>query len=563
MLGRNAMAGTAETGATPADADAPGPGTGGIEPAPSAVGAGSPWAPLARPAFRSLWLASVASYVGTWVQGVAAVWLMTSLAPSPAMTALVQTASSLPLVLLALPAGALADVVDRRRLLLASQAWMLSVAVLLAALTAAGWASPAILLGLTVALGVGAAFTAPAWQAIQIELVPREELPAAVALGSAAVNGARAIGPAIGGLVVSAAGPSLAFAANALSFVVVQVALLGWHREQRSSDLPREAVAGAIRSGLRFARHSPGLQRIVARLALFVVGASALWAILPVLARREMGLDALGYGVLLGGFGIGGVTGTAALPRLRSALGADRTLDLCTFAFATALAVFGSVPRPAVAMAALFAAGVSWTAVLSSLNAAAQTCVPGWVRARALAVVLLVMQAAIAVGSAAWGWIAERHGTPESFLAAAATLFACGIAALRVRLPDVSRADFTPAEFRLPSELAASIDHDEGPVLVTIEYEVEAARAHDFVATMDAVRRMRRRRGAWRWGLFADAERPGTWVESFLVESWLDYLRQRERLTVVDREIGQRAVAFHVGARPPVVRYLVARAPLG
>ncbi|MFM7735155.1 MAG: MFS transporter [Alphaproteobacteria bacterium] len=523
----------------------------------------SPWAPIARADFRSLWLASIASYVGTWVQGVAAVWLMTSLSPSPAMTALVQTASSLPLVLLALPAGALADVVDRRRLLVASQAWMFAAAALLAVLAALGWTSPRVLLLLTMALGVGSAFTAPAWQAIQTDLVPRDELPAAIALGSAAVNGARAIGPAIGGLLVSAVGPPAAFAANAVSFLAVQAALLSWRREQPSSELPREEVFGAIRSGLRFARHSPGLQRIVSRLALFVVGASALWAILPVLARRDMGLDAFGYGVLLGGFGLGAVAGTVALPRLRSALGTDRMIDACTFAFAASLSVVGLVPAPPVAMLALFVAGLSWMAVLSSLNAAAQTAVPGWVRARALAVLLLVMQAGIAVGSAAWGWIAARQGTPNAFFAAAATLFACGVAALRVRLPDTSRADFTPAEFRLPSELAGSIDHDEGPVLVTIEYEVDPARTDAFLDTMQAVRRMRRRRGAWRWGLFADAERRDTWVESFLVESWLDYLRQRERLTVVDREIGKRAIAFHVSERPPVVRYLVARAPIG
>ncbi len=556
------MASPGETSGASGSVTAPAGARPAAEPAGKSPAAASPWAPLSHPTFRTLWLASIASYVGTWVQGVAAVWLMTSLASSPAMTALVQTAASLPLVLLALPAGALADVVDRRRLLIASQAWMFLAAAVLALLAALGWTSPPVLLALTTALGVGAVFTAPAWQAIQTELVPRGELPAAIALGSAAVNGARAIGPAIGGLLVSAVGPAAAFGANALSFLAVLGALLAWRREQPASELPREEVFGAIRSGLRFARHSPGLRRILARLGLFVVGASALWAILPVLARRDMGLGAAGYGVLLGGFGLGAIAGTVALPRLRAALGTDRMLDACTFAFAGALAVFGFVPGTATAMVALFVAGLSWMAVLSSLNVAAQAAVPGWVKARALAVLLLVMQAGIAVGSAAWGLLADRHGTPQAFLAAAATLFACGLAALRVRLPDTSRADFTPAEFRLPSELAGSIDHDEGPVLVTIEYEVDPARTDAFVETMEAVRRMRRRRGAWRWGLFADAERPGTWVESFLVESWLDYLRQRERLTVVDREIGRRAVAFHAGARPPVVRYLVARAPL-
>ncbi|MEY4950061.1 MAG: hypothetical protein RL698_2272 [Pseudomonadota bacterium] len=531
-------------------ATAPGPGP-------------SPWAPLGHADFRSLWSASIASYVGTWVQGVAAVWLMTSLSPSPGMTALVQTAASLPLVLFALPAGALADVVDRRRLLIASQAWMLFVAGALAGLAFAGRLAPSSLLGLTFALGIGSALTAPAWQAIQTELVPRPELPAAIALGSAAVNGARAVGPAIGGLMVSTLGTGAAFLLNAASFAVVIAVLLRWRRTTTTSELPREEVFGAMRSGLRFARHSPGLRSILARIGLFVVGASALWAILPVLARREMQLGAGGYGLLLGGFGLGAIAGTVALPRLRAALGVDRAIDLCTLLFAAVLAVFATVPAPPVALLALVVAGLSWMAVLSSLNAAAQGTVPGWVRARALAVLLLVMQGGIAIGSATWGWAADRLGTPQAFALAAATLLASGLVALRVRLPDTSRADFTPAEFRLPGAVAQAIDHDEGPVLVTIEYEIDPQRAGAFLATMQAVRRMRRRRGAWRWGLFADAERPGTYVESFLVESWLDYLRQRERLTVVDREIGRRATAFHVGVRAPVVRYLVASAPLG
>ncbi|MEW6271964.1 MAG: MFS transporter [Thermodesulfobacteriota bacterium] len=526
-------------------------------------GAASPWAPLARALFRSLWIASLASNVGTWMQSVAAVWLMTSLTPSPVMAALVQTAASLPLVLLALPAGALADMVDRRKLLLASQTWMLLAAATLGVLTLQGREDPWLLLGLTFALGIGSALTAPAWLAITLELVPRSELPAAVALSSASLNLARAVGPAIGGVLVSFAGAGAAFLLNAASYLGVLWVLFLWRREAPVTTLPREHVFGAIRAGLRFVRHSPALKRILLRVGLYVFFTSSLWALLPVLARQRMGADAAGYGGLLGAIGVGAVLGAFTLPRLRHRLRTDGIVDAASVTFAAALVLLGLVPSYALACVLLVACGLAWMSPLSSLNVETQSVAPAWVRARALALHLLVLQGGLAGGSALWGLVADRLGSALTLQVAGGGLVLALLVSLRVRLRDIAHIDLTPAVNWPPREVVEAADYDEGPVLVTIEYEVDPERADEFLKTMQIVRRMRRRGGAARWAVFADAARPGIYVESFLVESWLDHLRQHERMTVTDRDVSARARAFHVGAEPPVVRHLVAKLPIG
>jgi MFS family permease len=513
--------------------------------------------------FRALWITSVVSNVGTYVQSVAAVWLMTTLTAAPAMTALVQTAASLPFFIFGLPAGAVADMIDRRRLLLASQFWMLAVSGALGVLTVAGVADPRLLLGLTFATAVGGAFMGPAWLAIYLELVPREELPAAVALGAVSNNVARAAGPAVGGAIVAAFGPGIAFLLNAASFVGVIVVLFVWRRVTPETLLPREHVFGAIRAGTRFVRHSPAIHRILARLALFVLPASAIWALLPVLARHEMGLDATGYGALLGSLGLGAITSAFLLPRLRERFSTERLGEVCGILFAAALAALGTVPRFPLACAALWWAGVNWMAPLSSLNVSTQSVAPAWVRARVLAFHLLVLQGGIAGGSAVWGWIADRVGTPMTLEIAAGAFVVAMLASRRVPLLDTRRLDLTPAVNRPPQELVEAAGYDEGPVLVTLEYAIDPERVDEFLATMRVVRRMRRRGGAWAWGLFADSERPGVYLESFLVESWLEHLRQHERMTVTDRAINNRARAFQVGTEGPIVRHLIARLPIG
>ena len=356
------------------------------------------------------------------MQSVGAAWLMTSLTPSPLLVALMQTATSLPIFLLGLPAGALADVVDRRKLLLVTEAWMLLVALALGVLTLAGLMSAWILLALTFLLGLGAALDAPAWQAIIPELVERQELPAAVALNATGFNVARAVGPALGGLVVAAAGPAAVFLLNAASFLGVLVAIYRWRRAQVPSDAPPEDMLGATAAGLRYVRHAPALQAVLVRIGVFILGASALWALLPVVARHELGLDATGYGIILGSLGLGAVGGALLLPRLRRALPVDRLTAAATLVFAgatLALAYLRFVPLLVVCM---MAGGMAWLAMMSSLTVAAQTASPAWVRARALGIYLLVFQGLMAVGSFGWGVLAEQFGNGTALSVAALAL---------------------------------------------------------------------------------------------------------------------------------------------
>ena len=348
----------------------------------------SAWSPLSQPLFRALWIASVASNVGTWMQNVGAEWLMTNLAPTPFMVALMQTAESAPLFLLALPAGALADIVDRRRLLLVTQSWMLAAAAL-ALLTLMGVVNSWLLLILTFALGLGAALNAPVWQAVIPELVSREELPSAVSLNSVAFNIARAVGPALGGFIVAAIGSWAVFLLNAASFLGVLSVLYRWQRARRESVWPTERVVGAMRAGLRYVRYAPELRAVLVRTAVFISCGSALWAMLPLLARRELGLGAVGYGVLLGGLGAGAVLAAFILPKVRQKISIDLMIACMIFLFAIVNLTLAYLRIFWLLFCAMIAGGVAWMTIMSSFNIAVQSVVPSWVRARRLLACLL------------------------------------------------------------------------------------------------------------------------------------------------------------------------------
>jgi MFS family permease len=513
-------------------------------------------APLARPVFRALWIAALVSNVGYWMQSVGAVWQIGTVSGSPALVALVQTATSLPIVLLALPSGAAADVLDRRRLLLTTQSWMLVSAAALCLVTVAGLASPAVVLTLTFLLGLGNAANAPAWQATIPELVGGRELSAAVALNSAGFNIGRAVGPAIGGLIVAAAGPAAVFGLNAVSFLGVLAVLWRWRRPPRDDLGAGEQVLGAIGAGVRYVRFAPLLRAVLVRTALFILPASALWALLPVVARGRLGLGATGFGLLLGALGIGSVAGAVALPRLRQAVPIDRRVvgATCVFALATvALATLGS---PVLLWLAMVAAGMAWLAILTSLNVATQTAVPRWVRARALAVYLLVFQGGLAAGSALWGVVAGRLGERVALLAATASFGLGLLAALRWRLQGIGALDLTPS-VRPEPVTAIDPDPDDGPVLVLVRYRIDPARAEEFATAMRAVRRVRRRDGAYRWGVFEDVADPGCFVETYVVRSWAEHLRQHERFTAEDLAVRDRVRSFHVGQDPPAVSHFI------
>jgi MFS family permease len=534
---------------------APGGGDrrGGDDPIPSS------WAPLARPVFRALWLAAAGSYLGTWIQDVGAAWLMTSLSPSPFMVALVQSATTLPIFFLALPAGALADVLDRRRLLLFTQAWMILAAAGLGVLALMDRAGPGTLLALTFFMGIGTALNAPAWQAIIPELVPVRELAPALALNSIGINAARTVGPAIGGVVVAAAGPGAAFLLNAASFAGVVVVLYRWRREAERTALPAERLLGAMRAGLRYVRHAPELQAVLLRSLVFILFGSALWALLPSVARFELGLGASGYGALLGCIGVGAVAGAAVLPRLRRSLSLNALVAWATVAFAAGLFLVAAAGRPWIAALALAIVGGAWLTLLTSFHASAQSLMPSWVRGRAISVYLLVFFGGMAAGSAVWGAVAVRAGTRPALAASAAGMLAGLAVTAGRRLASGEAMNLAPSRHWPAPMVPVETRGDRGPVLVTVEYRVDPARAAEFARAMRDIRRIRMRDGAFRWDLFNDAADPARFLESFFVESWVEHLRQHERLTVADREREGRARAFHTGGAPPVVTHFIAR----
>lgn len=523
----------------------------------------TPWAPLRRQIFRALWMAQFVSNIGTWMQNVGAAWLMTTLKPSPLYVALVQTATSLPIFLVGLAAGALADIIDRRRYLLVTQTWMLIAAATLGITTTLGGTTPWVLLVLTFALGLGAALNGPAWQAIMPELVPHGELAEAIALNSVGFNLARAVGPALGGIVVAAAGPGAVFLLNALSFVGVVGVLYVWKRPPHHTMAATERMLSAIRAGLRYVRHEPQMIAVLVRAGIFILCASAVWAVLPLVAKTEIGHGSAGYGLLVACLGIGSVTGAAILTRVRRAISTMALLAAASLLFGAATIGLAYLRTLWLVALAMGAAGVAWMAELSTLNVAAQQSLPGWVRARGLAVYLLVFQGGMAAGAFTWGAIAERIGLAATLLAAGIAQAAGAALASRFRI----RAIAAPEEIALPADWPEPVVTSEprpeaGPVMVVVEYQILPEQFAEFQEAMQEVGRIRRRNGALRWGLFVDASGPELCREVFLVESWAEHLRQHSRVTAADRRIEDRARAYHSGDEPPRVRHWIA-APEG
>src|SRR5262245_21920162 len=378
-------------------------------------------APLREPLFRSLWIAAVISYTGSWMQNIATGWLMTSLTSFPMWVAMVQVALSLPVFLIALPAGALAGIVDRRKFLLYTQASMVVAAAVLGTLTLTGTCTPPLLLVFTFLMGAGAVMNDPAWQSITPDLVPPGKLAAAVALNSAGFNFARALGPALGGLVIANTGPGSAFLLNAVSFVGVILFLYHWKPAPREQRRAVNTVSGAIRIGFKFAQREPRIQAVLVRTLSFSVFAAAFWALLPLIAAK---FGVKGYGVMLAGFGLGALAGAAVLPAAQRKYSYDAVVAIATIVFALALCGLVRSNSLAAASACAVAAGLAWIGILATLNLVAQTVCPPWVRARVISMYVLVLQGGLAVGSATWGAIASRTGVKPTLTLAAAILVA-------------------------------------------------------------------------------------------------------------------------------------------
>lgn len=521
---------------------------------PAAPGA---WAPLQISMFRALWLAIMGSNIGTWVNDVAAAWVMAERTGSPLMVALVQSATTVPIVLLALVAGTLADIVDRRRYLLATQGWMLAVAGSMAVLTHLDMLSPTLLVVLTFCMGCGAAMAMPAQAAIVSELVPPPMLASAVALNSIGINIARSLGPAIGGVIVAQLGATWAFGFNAISFAAMLVVLLRWQRDPKASSLPPEGFGAGVKSGLRYASRAGHLQAVLIKSAGFFFFASAMTALLPVVVRGQMQGGAGQYGMLLGCVGIGAVSGALLLPKLRARLDRDLLVLLATLALALSLVGLALLRSWVLLPLAMLVNGFAWITVLSSLQIAAQTAVPAWVRARALALYIMVFSLGMAAGGLCWGALAQRSTPTLALLVAAVGSVVAGLLVWRVRISGTEELDLRPAGHWPAPELSVAVGHDRGPVLVTVEYRIDAADRVAFHACMRLLGRVRRRDGAVLWGVAEDVASPGVHLEYFVTASWLEHLRQHERITADDRAVQEQLRTLHRGERHPVVRHFV------
>jgi MFS family permease len=525
----------------------------------SAEEAEHPFAPLANGLFRALWIASIASNIGTWMQNVGAGWLMTEINPSPLYVSLVQTATSLPVFLLGIPAGAAADLFDRRKLLIFTQAFMAAAAGLLGWLAIIHKASAIALLIATFALGIGSTLNNPAWQAIVPEIVPRKDLPQAISLNSVGFNLARAVGPALGGLMLAAINPGAVFLLNALSFAGVIVVLYFWNRvPQEESTTAGESIVSATWAGLRYVRYSPGIRSVLVRSGAFVIGGSAIWAILPIVTKTELKGTATSYGVLLGCLGVGSMAAALLLAKFRLRFTPDQLIVSAGAVWGLVTVLLGWLDNFPLAAFAMLAAGVAWVAEMSSFNVAAQTVLPAWVRARALAAYLLVFQGGMAVSSMLWGAVAERFGNRISLYAAGATSLASLLLVNRFPIRLGEERDITHSGHWPEPVFKTPPDPERGPVLVMVEYDIDAADRAAFGRAMRELGRIRLRDGAIRWGIFQDAAAPNRHVESFLVENWAEHLRQHERVTLADREIEERVKRFHRGPKPPAATHWLA-----
>jgi predicted MFS family arabinose efflux permease len=524
---------------------------------PGTANVGSPLRPFRHRAFAMMWIATVISNVGSWMQNAAGGWLMTTLDSDPFMVAMVQAATSLPMFVFALPAGALADIVSRRRLLLVMEVAWTVLASALALLIASGRVTPASLLALISVCAIATAMCAPAWQAVVPQLVTRDDLPQAVAMNSVAINISRAIGPALAGVVITAWGIAAPFGLNAASNLVVIAALVAWREPARpASALAVETFGAALRAGLRYARHNAYLRATLVRAVGFFLFGSAYWALLPLVARNQIAGGPALYGLLLGAIGTGAVAGAFALPRMKSMLGADGLVAAGTAGTAVAMILFGIAHSAWVAILASGLAGLSWIAVLATINVSAQIALPAWVRGRGLAVYAAVMFGAMSAASALWGKAAALVGLPIAHFAAAACALVTIPLLRRWKLQGSAEVDLTPSMDWPAPVLAQGVDDDRGPVLVTVDYHVAREHRDAFVTALTALAAQRKRDGAYAWGLFEDTADIEHYTETFLVDSWIEHLRQHQRVTRADRALQERIDELQ--ATPSRVTHMIA-----
>ena len=520
----------------------------------------SAWAPIRQPVFRMLWGTWLAANICMWMSDVAAAWMMTSMTTTPLWVALVQTSATLPVFLLGLPSGALADILDRRRYFIATQFWIATVATLLCLTVISGVMTPPLLLALTFANGIGLAMRWPVFAAIVPELVPRVQLPAALALNGIAMNASRIVGPLVAGALIASAGTAYVFVLNAVLSVISGFVIMRWRRVHVPSPLGRERLVSAMRVGLQFVRQSSRLRGVLLRVSLFFLHSTALLALLPLVARNLHTGDAGTFTLLLAAMGAGAIGAALYLPRLRQLMPRDTLVLRSTVLQSVSTAVMALAPNAWVAVPAMLLNGVAGICCANSLSVSAQLSLPDWVRARGMSMYQMAIMGASALGAALWGQIATLTSVSTGLLMAAASGTVCMLLAQR-QVVDLSiEEDLTPSRaFKAP---VADAPPGTGHVVVTIDYLIDPLRSHDFHAVMQESRRSRLRQGALEWALLRDIGTPGRYVEQIIDESWTEHLRRFDRVTASDVALRERKLAFHIGDAPPQVHRCVVEGAL-
>jgi MFS family permease len=516
--------------------------------------------PLRGPVFRGLWLAYLAANMTMWMNDVAAAWLMTTLTTSPVMVALVTAASTLPVFLLGLPSGAMADIVDRRRYFAATQLWVSVVALVLAVVSLSGQLTAPVLLALTFANGVGLAMRWPVFSAIVPQIVPRAQLPSALALNGVSMNLSRVVGPMLAGGLIAAVSPAAVFALNALLAALSFVLILRWRSEPRTSTLPGERFLGAMRVGLNFALQSQRLKAVLLRIFLFFLQSAGLSALLPLVASQLHGGGPATFTVMLSCLGAGAIVAAMYFPRWRARFDRDQFVRAGVLVHALLSCLIVVVQEVWFAVPAMVVLGMAWISVANSLAVAAQTALPDWVRARGMSIYQVCLMGGAAAGALLWGQVASFSSVQTAIVSAAAFGVVSWLLTRRLSVQEVTELDFTPAPMAALPEASIPVEPEEGPVMVTIEYEIDPSRAPEFAAVMQRTRRARLRQGALSWGLFRDTAVPGRYVEYFVDENWVEHQRRLQRFTAFDAELRAQRLAFHQGAEPPVLRRYVADA---
>jgi MFS family permease len=519
----------------------------------------SPLAPFRHDVFRAVWFASLASNFGGLIQSVGASWMMASISDSANMVALVQASTALPIMLFSLPAGAIADNYDRRGVMLVAQIFLCVVSVLLTAAAYLGFVTPWLLLTFTFFIGCGTALNGPAWQSSVGKMVPRHDLPAAIALNSMGFNIARSVGPAVGGAIVAIAGAASAFAVNAISYLGLIVVLFRWNPERIPRTLPPETIGNAMGAGVRYVGMSPTIRQVLLRSFVFGLAASAVQALMPLIARDLIHGGPLTFGVLLGAFGFGAVGGALLSTRVRGLLSVEMMVRGVFGGFAFCAAITALSPIPSLTVVAMTLGGACWVLGMSTFNVAVQLSAPRWVVGRALALYQMAAFGGIAVGSGIWGALAERLGSSDALLISAG-VHALGIAiGFIFSLPDMQESNLDPLSRWTEPTIAVDITPRSGPIVITVEYLIRPEDVIQFLAAMAERRRVRRRDGARHWSLLRDLSDPDLWIERYHTPTWLDYVRHNQRITQADAAVGDQLRSLHRGSAPPRVRRMIER----